>query len=503
MDTEKNTPTPEAVIQAPSVPKKRFFKILLLTVAALVLLLLITGLALGFGCKIPADTELGDVDISGLNLVQAHKALTQALDETLYAQTLTIDLPEDTISLSPGDSGVHISSWKAVWNARKGGSISLDPFLTVKEEAVRAPLEAYAAAFDTDLTQPSYELQGQRPALDAAGFDPDAPGQVLALHMGIPERKLDIDQAYADIISAYRFAVTLCRNQNYRVIIRVPVQAVPGQPDLESIYTETTVAAVNDTIDKESYTVIPGSYGYGFGISAAQQLVNAAEEGETIMIPLHYEKPEIFGEEVYFQDVLGSCETVLNTNENRNNNLRKVCEILNGMIIQPGEEFSYNDTIGERTKERGFFPAPAYAGNTLVDSIGGGVCQGSSTLYYCCLLADLEVTDRINHGYVARYLPMGMDATVNWNGPDYKFRNNTHFPIKIQAEVSDGYVKMKLLGVDEKDYYIEMEYKITGYPKYANADDHGYYVKTYKNKFDKVTGELISSDFEANSSYRG
>ena len=129
-----------------------------------------------------------------------------------------------------------------------------------------------------------------------------------------------------------------------------------------------------------------------------------------------------------------------------------------------------------------------------MDSIGGGVCQGSTTLYNCVLLADLEVVHRLCHGATVTYVPLGLDATVNWGTTDFKFRNNFHFPIKLQAEVSDGYVKMKILGTDEKDYYIEMESR-------WSDDDVAIYAVSYKRKYDKETGELISREREAFSTY--
>jgi hypothetical protein len=197
------------------------------------------------------------------------------------------------------------------------------------------------------------------------------------------------------------------------------------------------------------------------------------------------------------------------------------CAALNGVVLDPGETLSYNETVGQRTKEKGYLPAPAYSGHTLVDSVGGGICQVSSTLYYCSLLSDMEIVSRVNHGYSVSYIDLGMDATVNWGGPDFQFKNNTNYPIKIEAHVSDGYVKMRILGTDEKDYYVKMEYEITGYihpdtvyeehgPDEGYHDGQilsggvtGYYVKTYRCKYAKDSDKLISRDFETRSSYMG
>jgi vancomycin resistance protein YoaR len=129
-----------------------------------------------------------------------------------------------------------------------------------------------------------------------------------------------------------------------------------------------------------------------------------------------------------------------------------------------------------------------------VDSVGGGICQVSSTLYCATLYADLEIVFRINHGFKSNYIGLGLDATVSWGRPDFQFRNNFNFPIMLKAEATDTHVKIKILGTDEKDYYIEMT---SGY----SEDDLNIYCWTYKNKYDKETKELISKEREAYSRY--
>ena len=128
--------------------------------------------------------------------------------------------------------------------------------------------------------------------------------------------------------------------------------------------------------------------------------------------------------------------------------------------------------------------------------------------------------ERVNHGFPASYIDLGMDATVSWGSPDLKFKNNTEFPVKIQAEVSGGYMKMKILGTDTRDYYIKMEYEITGtsepetiYEEHREGEGYtdgqvlqsgksAIYVKSYKLKYDKETGKLLSKDFETRSHYQ-
>ena len=126
-------------------------------------------------------------------------------------------------------------------------------------------------------------------------------------------------------------------------------------------------------------------------------------------------------------------------------------------------------------------------------SIGGGICQGSSTLYYCALKANLSITDRWCHQFVVGYLPRGMDATVSWGWPDFKFVNSRSYPIKIAAWVSGGYLTIQILGTDVDGSYVDITNETW-------EDATHYYAQTYRNVYDK-NGSLISSKKEAYSCY--
>jgi hypothetical protein len=359
----------------------------------------------------------------------------------------------------------------------------------LNESYVQSALEAYAGKWDTTLTQSRWSLEGPIPQLGTDVCDPQA-AQNLMITLGNPEAHLDIPAAREQIFTVLDHGFSAA----YSIDMPVIPSALPDALDLSAIADAVCTAPVNDSLDLETYRLVPGKYGYSFDFEQLQQLINDGAYGSTVSVSMEFVTPEILGDGAYFRDVLGTCETKHNNNENRNTNLRLLCAALDGHIVQPGEEFSYNTVVGERTAERGYKPAPAYSGYRLVDSIGGGVCQGSTTLYNCVLLADLEVVFRACHGASVGYVPPGLDAAVNYLTTDFRFRNNWNFPVMLKAEVSDGYVKMQILGTDEKDYYIKME---SG----SWEDDIAVYARSYKCKYSKETNERISRDPEAYSTY--
>ncbi|MDD6605272.1 MAG: VanW family protein, partial [Oscillospiraceae bacterium] len=178
----------------------------------------------------------------------------------------------------------------------------------------------------------------------------------------------------------------------------------------------------------------------------------------------------------------------------------------------------YNGVVGKRTAANGYQPAPAYVKGETVDEIGGGICQTSSTLYLACLRGNLEITERHAHRYIPAYIAAGMDATVSWGGPDYKFTNDTDYPIKIVTSYEGGYLTVKVLGTNatgitakmtnEKlsttDFQVVYEDDPTlapGTEKVKTTPYTGSKWKTYRNLYD-ANGKLISSTYEDTSDYK-
>lgn len=158
-------------------------------------------------------------------------------------------------------------------------------------------------------------------------------------------------------------------------------------------------------------------------------------------------KPTVTVETLTHNTVLiGRYVTIATNDENRNTNIRLMCEAVDGLMLMPNETLSLNDLVGQRTEEKGFKPAAAIVDGQLADSIGGGICQLAGTLYNAALYADMEIVERVHHTWPSEYLPIGLDATLNWDNKDLKIRNRSEFPVYITATFEDLVVTVEIYG---------------------------------------------------------
>ena len=144
---------------------------------------------------------------------------------------------------------------------------------------------------------------------------------------------------------------------------------------------------------------------------------------------------------------IGTYTTNTTSNSKRNTNIRLAAAALNGTIVGPGQEVSFNDTVGQRTEAKGYQGAAAYNNGEVVQEIGGGVCQVSTTLYNAALKAGMKISMRRSHTFEPSYVTPGMDATVSWGGPDFRFINTSSSAIGIKASYSNQTVTVSIYGV--------------------------------------------------------
>ncbi|MDR3982702.1 MAG: VanW family protein [Dysosmobacter sp.] len=415
--------------------------------------------------------------------------ITQDLDYTAYAQSV--------YDRSQGQSGFFQGGWSFLahlFRSQGAKGVYLEPDETV----FRQKLSELAQTFSRPAQDTSYEV-GQDSLTVTRELD------------GLAVTEADLEQPIREALSSEADGAV------YVDAAILPAQTLSAQ----DIHDAVAGSMKNAGYDAATDSITPEQAGAEFDVAEAQSLLDAASPGETVEIPADIQQPHVTAAElkdVLFRDVLGQCRTHVSGTSARINNVKLSAAACNGVVLNTGDVFSYNATTGQRTTAKGYQAAPAYVGGETVDEVGGGVCQTSSTIYYACLRANLEITERYAHRYVPAYIDWGMDATVSWGGPDYKFTNNTDYPIKIVATYSGGYLTVKILGTNVDGTYVKMTNEVlsktnwetvykddetlpAGTEKVTTTPYTGYKVKSYRNVY-SADGKLISSTYEATSDYK-
>ena len=440
-----------------------------------------------FGGRLAEHATLCGQPIGGMSKKEAQ----QFIQDTW--QDLVLQLPGREIRLTPKESGMTLDTKQLLEQAYQIGrtedaptALTLAPYLSLDEDAIRAVLEeAKQELAQSHMASASF-LSGDLPKLTEDHFQPEAtPLPSLVLRSGVSSYELDVEDAW-------RLIEAGAGNGEFRIDLSQAAVCREEAPfDVDALLAEFNVPPVDARMDKETLQPIPGSYGLEWERDELLQSLSSLQPGEEISIQPRLTRPSVMGQEVYFQDVLGFCQTPHGDNEKRCENLHLACAALNGVVLEPGETLSYNLTLGMRTAEAGYQEAPAYSGERLIDTLGGGICQVSSTLYLCSLYAELETVERTSHGYPSSYMPVGLDATVSWGTPDLKIRNNSSLPVKIIAENREDFVLIWIMGTETRDYYVRMGYS-------SSSDG---YARSYVCKYDRQTGELLSREAHLLCSY--
>ena len=455
---------------------------------------------------------LGDRSLSGLSQNQLRQTLTA--DSLLSGEVVLTAGGEELGRRTQKELGAYINSESlagAAWSVGReegglgwikngwtmltgllGGHNSSDLVVYYDDDTLRQTAAEMAALFDQEQVDGSYELteDGIYAVKPAEGRTLDQPALIRAI------TDLDGGAGTAD----------------------APFESVPGRDlDLEAIALELNAEPSPARYDIPTGKVVDGRIGVSLDPQAAQFALDAAAR-----LPADVTYPSMTAQEleaVLFRDVLGSTSTWVGGTSIRRGNVKLAGESCNGVVLNDGDVFDYNAVVGKRTTDRGFGAAPAYVNGETVDTIGGGICQVSSTIYYATLLANLEIVERYAHRYAPSYITWGMDATVSWGGPEFRFRNNTGYPIRVDVTYDKkNNIKVEIVGTKTDDTYVKMTYKNLGDTPYETerieTEDlawgteqqkqspyTGHQVVSYRNIY-KGDGTLISSTQEAKSNYK-
>lgn len=473
-------------------------KIIAITAAAIVAVVLLGGVgyavAVHSGGDILPGVSVAGVDVGGMSKEEAKTAVQEAVNSTYGTETLTVTLPDRTLSFAPADTKASIDVDKAVeaaWNyGRDGGifqtlkqslsaatetlhTVDMGDALSIDEEYIRSTIDAAAADAKSERKDSTYELvesEVEKPVVggeEGETVKETVPTEVI-IHVGTSERSLDSDGLYDAVMNAYM-------NNDFTPLEYSYDETRYTQVDLDAIYDELCTDMADAYYDKDKKEIVDEVVGYGFDLAAAKQQQDMAKEGTDLSITLAVVEPEVTRaklEETLFADVLGSADTGYPYNPGRTTNLELACKAIDGTILNPGDVFSFNEIVGERTAAKGYQPATAFVNGSSTPEVGGGICQVASTIYYSALLADLNIVERLEHMYTVDYVPLGMDATIYWgSNVDFKFSNSTENPLRIDAYLKDGKVHIALVGTKESEYTVQLDYKVVSTTQWKDVTE--------------------------------
>ena len=442
--------------------KKRAILISIFVIAVIAILALIFSTIFAL-LNINQETFLDGVSVQGIDLSGLSYEEGKAKIDEIYNKKLEKDITlyygEYSGVLNPTLMEVSYKTEKALdeaYNIGKSGNIFVNNYqilsvmfqkknieleMTLNEEVTRQTIEDIGISLPGVVIESSYSVEGSN----------------LIITKGNPGIVIDTEKLLEEVKE------NLLNTNTEDIKIEIPVlQKDPEEINIDKIYEEVHKEAQDAYYEEEPFAIYPEVEGIDFDLEQAREMLK--EEKEEYIIPLIITKPEKTLEDIgekAFPDELATFTTRYDASDvDRTTNLKLACGKLNGTVVLSGETFSYNDTLGPRTVAAGYKNAKIYEAGQVVDGLGGGICQISSTLYNTALKANMEIVERRNHQFVTSYVPAGKDATVVYGSTDFKFKNTRSYPIRIVASAQNGVATVTFYGIKE-----EQEYEFTITPK--------------------------------------
>jgi len=500
-------------VHCTSLKKKIIFISAFIIVLTLIALSFIFGFITSKSNKIISGVSVNGVNISNLTKEEALQKLNLQLSPNLEKElTLTHNDYSTTLNLADIQSSFNFET--AINNAYNIGRSESNIFANNKKI-----INTFFTKINIIPTI-SYNEEALSSKIDK--INNELPDKVVNSSYKIENNNLIVsNSSNGNRISnnAFLNSITNCIINNSNSI-EIPVEQFEADTvDIEAIYNEIHKDAIDAYYSTNPYEIHKEENGLDFAISLDDAKKLVSQNQESFTIPLKVLKPKVtvksLGQEA-FPDLLATYSTTYSTgNANRATNIALAVKSVNGYVLMPGETFSYNSTVGERTASRGYKEAGVYLNGEVTTGLGGGICQVSSTLYNAILLANLEIVERSNHTFKPTYVPAGQDATVSWGAPDFKFKNNRNYPIRISASTSNGTILFNVYGLkSDDDYQVKiLSYEVGSIPfstqyqetsslpsgtqKVSQAGSNGCKTQTYKVLYKngaEVSKTLLNSD---------
>ena len=501
-------------------PKKKVKKIIIsIIIVAIIMLLFSTVFALTNinNEKIISGITIEGVEVSGLTKEEAISKL-----ETLYSEkigkNIMLQYQDFNSELNPTLMEVNYDIEKAVNEAY---SLGRNRNIFINNYNIIGTLIA-KKDFNVDMTM---NEETTKQTINDIGAN--LPGILIESSYSVEEDELIITRGKEGVVISTETLLSKVKDMLNDIhetenVIEIPVETkTPQEIDVDKIHSEIYQEPKDAYYTKEPFTVYPEVEGIDFDVEKAKEII-AAEVKDEYVIDLIITKPKVTLEDIgteAFPDRLSTFSTRYNAaDKDRTTNLVLACKKLNGKVIMPGETLSYNETLGPRTYAAGYRNGKIYENGQVVDGLGGGICQISSTLYNAALMSDMEIVERRNHQFVTSYVDEGRDATVVYGLTDFKFKNTRKYPIRIVASASGGVATISIFGIKEADReytysfrtetistipyttkYVEDSSLTAGREVVTQNGTNGLVCKTYMTKM--LNGKVVSTKLLSTDTY--
>lgn len=364
--------------------------------------------------KIVSGISIKGIDISGLTYNEAYEKVAKVYSEKMK-QNITLKHNEYETSLPPEQIEANFKVQEAIdtaYNYGRSGKVLKDNYAIVYAGMAKIDINPSFSYDEKVLSDFIISTENNLPdAVKQSDYYTD--GDKLVINKGESGVEIKKEELRSSILNS---VIEINKNEQE---LQIPVkEKMPDVINLEKVYSEIHKEPQDAYYTKEPFEVHPHVDGIDFNISMEEAKALLNTEEKQVVIPLKITKPKITTNQIgteAFPDLLASYSTTFSTKAaNRTTNIRLASNKINGVVLMPKEQFSYNKVVGKRTAQAGFKSAPAYSGGKVVNDIGGGICQVSSTLYNTALRANLEIIKRSNHRFATGYVPLSTDATVSW-----------------------------------------------------------------------------------------
>jgi len=450
--------------------------LLLLLVAFAAICVIVTSVQITKKLSYPNVYEgvhIGDTAVGGMS--------KEALKEKIPTMAEFAADREITLTIDGVSKSVPIANLSPVWDLEQmtekameygrtqKGFARLREISKLKKQPVSVP---FMLAFDEFVLQQTIDSFSEELDITAVENRIDIGENSLTVTRGTAGRGLDYQKA--------KESISACLLSDSRTVSLQLEEIEPEEITVDYIkrHIKTEPKDAEYSVANHRLVITQSNPGVVLNEHDVKQALSDAKEKNVITIPARVIQPAVTTESLkttLLAEKLGTFSSDFSSSSaDRAHNIQLACDKINGYVLAPGEEFSYNEVVGPRTAAHGFRVANVYVGNTVQPGIGGGICQVSSTMFNAAVYADLEITARKNHTLPVNYVPMGRDATVSYGAIDFKFKNNYETPIEVRAECIGRKNVITIYGTNERpnrEIKIETVKTGTSSPKVTKKED--------------------------------